>query len=137
MEGVTTPVREIFAQIYEEKVRTDELAARLLQLEDNGVNASEKDMCAALNDRVTNIIQAIWSEQDLTGPHSPFREGPTLMDRLGQLLDEKVAAQQSFLVALDTRQQALNKELAKLSSGLSDRQEKLEGEQRVEILKFR
>eukprot|EP00971_Amphidinium_carterae_P193067 3831488-Amphidinium_carterae.1 len=113
LEGITTPVKEIFAQNYDGKLRMDELAARLIQLEDNGVKASEKDMCANLEDRVNGVIHAIWSQQDLTGPHSPFREGPTLMDRVSQILEDKISSQQSLVSTVDARVQGLNKELEK------------------------
>eukprot|EP00971_Amphidinium_carterae_P140134 2776762-Amphidinium_carterae.1 len=68
LEGIDTPVREVFAQLYEEKERIDQLTGRLVQLEDNGVNASDNDMYLALDarePRVTSVVQAIWNDKDL------------------------------------------------------------------------
>eukprot|EP00971_Amphidinium_carterae_P105858 2096468-Amphidinium_carterae.1 len=94
-------------------------------------------MYANLEDQLNEVIHAIWSQQDLSGPQSPFREGPTLMDRVSQVQEEKVGALRSSCSTIDIQVQALNKELERLKTGLSDRQEKFEGDQRVEILKFR
>eukprot|EP00971_Amphidinium_carterae_P042786 840795-Amphidinium_carterae.1 len=43
----------------------------------------------------------------------------------------------SWCSAADIQLQSLNKEIEKFKTGLSDRQEKFEGEQRVETLKIR
>eukprot|EP00971_Amphidinium_carterae_P106901 2117295-Amphidinium_carterae.2 len=59
------------------------------------------------------------------------------MDRVSQVQEEKIGALQSLFSTVDIQVQALNKELERLKTGLSDRQEKFEGDQRVEILKFR
>eukprot|EP00971_Amphidinium_carterae_P043535 856604-Amphidinium_carterae.1 len=43
----------------------------------------------------------------------------------------------SWCLTADSQLQSLNKEIEKFKTGLSDRQEKFEGEQRVETLKIR
>eukprot|EP00971_Amphidinium_carterae_P182228 3616356-Amphidinium_carterae.1 len=94
-------------------------------------------MYANLEDQLNEVINAIWNQQNLAGPQSPFREGPTLMDRVRQVQDEKIGELRSLCSTVDVQVQALNRELERLKTGLSDRQEKFEGDQRVEILKFR
>eukprot|EP00971_Amphidinium_carterae_P000347 7469-Amphidinium_carterae.1 len=46
LDGITTPVKEIFSQSYDTRIRLDELIARMIQLEENSINgmkASGKD----------------------------------------------------------------------------------------------
>eukprot|EP00971_Amphidinium_carterae_P316690 6294984-Amphidinium_carterae.1 len=140
LDGITTPVREIFSQNYDARIQLDGLTARMIQLEENsisGMKATRKDMCDNLQDQLNEVINAIWNQQDLTGPQSPFREGPTLVDRVRQILDEKMGDLRSLFSTVDIQVQSLNKELERLKTTLSDHQEKFEGEQRVEILKIR
>eukprot|EP00971_Amphidinium_carterae_P206890 4105029-Amphidinium_carterae.1 len=87
-------------------------------------------MYANLEDQLNEVIRAIWNQQDLTGPHSPFREGPTLIDRVRQVQDEKSEELRSWCFAADGQLKSLSKEIEKFKIGLSDRQEKFEGEQR-------
>eukprot|EP00971_Amphidinium_carterae_P023771 468790-Amphidinium_carterae.1 len=75
LDGITTPVKEVFSQNYDARIQIDGLTARMIQLEDNSINgmkASGKDMYANLEDQLIEVIHAIWNQQDLAGPHSPF-----------------------------------------------------------------
>eukprot|EP00971_Amphidinium_carterae_P175294 3474929-Amphidinium_carterae.1 len=126
LDGITTPVKEVFSQNYDARIQLDGLTARMIQLEENGIN-----------DQLNEVINAIWNQQDLTGPQSPFREGPTLIDRIRKLQDDKTQEIYSWCNAADVQLQALHKEVEKFKTGLGDRQEKFEGDQRVEVLKIR
>eukprot|EP00971_Amphidinium_carterae_P337038 6473672-Amphidinium_carterae.1 len=143
LDGITTPVKEVFSQNYEARIQIDGLTARMIQLEENSINgmrASGKDMCTNLQDQLNEIVNAIWNQQDLTGPQSPFREGPTLMDyvkKLSSCQEEKTREVYSWCKAADTQLQTLHQEVEKFKTGIIDRQEKFEGEHRVEVLKIR
>eukprot|EP00971_Amphidinium_carterae_P315193 6264814-Amphidinium_carterae.1 len=86
----------------------------MIQLEENSINgmkASGKDMHANLEDQLNEVIHSIWNQQDLSGPHSPFREGPTLIDRFRKLQDEKMQEIYSWCNAADTQLQTVHKEV--------------------------
>eukprot|EP00971_Amphidinium_carterae_P084773 1677895-Amphidinium_carterae.1 len=87
------------------------------------MKASGKDMYANLEGQLNEVIHAIWNQQDLVGPQSPFREGPTLIDRFRKLQDEKTQEIYSWCNAADTQLQAVHKEVEKFKTGLTDRQE--------------
>eukprot|EP00971_Amphidinium_carterae_P256897 5100072-Amphidinium_carterae.1 len=77
-------------------------------------------MYANLEDQLNEVINAIWNQQDLKGPQSPFREGPTLLDRIRKLQDDKAQEVYSWCTAADTQLQALHKEVEKFKTGISD-----------------
>eukprot|EP00971_Amphidinium_carterae_P340264 6478500-Amphidinium_carterae.1 len=55
LNGITTPVKEVFSQNYDARIQLDGLTARMIQLEENSINgmkASGKDMYANLEDQL-------------------------------------------------------------------------------------
>eukprot|EP00971_Amphidinium_carterae_P239269 4749941-Amphidinium_carterae.1 len=64
-DGTEVPVKEVFAQIYDERERISDLTARMERLENDGAIASDNDMCLAMDARINEVVRAIWNNCDL------------------------------------------------------------------------
>eukprot|EP00971_Amphidinium_carterae_P322440 6408369-Amphidinium_carterae.1 len=65
LDGTEVPVKEVFAQIYDERERISDLISRLERLENDGAIASDNDVCLAMDARINEVVRAIWNNCDL------------------------------------------------------------------------